>query len=176
MSPITIYHRDTIFTAYKICRSGQIWSNDGHHQANFHEEKFGGGSSCGDEITLAFEWSGSQEPSPEKWPANPNVLYRAPWDGNKRSLWSLVLFPGTTVGLKLVGFCHATISADEEDSEHKRYVLSEMAKLVVGCPTIVVPTVAERNLVSCPQLPKPGLWERLVRSLPNISYMDSPTN
>ena len=153
MSPITIYYRNTIYSAYKICRSGQIWSNDGYHQANFHEEKLGGGSICGNEITLVFEWSGQQAPSPDRWPASPNVLYRVPWEGDQSKLWSLVLFPGTTVGLRLVGFCHVTITSDDEGFEHKNHVLSEMAKLAVGCPTIVVPKAAERNLVPRLKLP-----------------------
>src|SRR5690554_512808 len=170
MSPITIYHRNTIYSAYKICRSGQIWSKDGYQQANFHEEKFGGGSICGSEITLIFEWSGQQAPSPEKWPAEPNVLYRAPWGGDESKLWSLVLFSGTTDDLRLVGFCHVTINSDDAGFEHKHDILSEIAKLVVGCPTIVVPEAAKRSLVPPPELPKPGLWQRLIRSLSNMSF------
>lgn len=166
-TPITIYHRDTIYTAYKICRSRQIWSNDGHKQANFHEEKFGGGSICGDEVTLAFEWRGPRESSPPKWPAEPNVLYWAPWDANKDSLWSLVLFPGTKNGLKLVGLSHVSISSNDEEFEHKQFLLSEMAKLIVGCPQTVVPNVHQREICSCPQLPPPSLWEKFIRLLSN---------
>jgi hypothetical protein len=167
-APITIYHRDTIYTAYRICRSRQIWSNDGHQQANFHEEKFGGGSICGDEVTLIFEWDGPLETTPTQWPASPNILYRIPWDGNKNSLWSLVLFPGTEHGLKLVGLSHATILDNDLEFDHKKFLLSAMASLIVGGAEITVPIATKRRRYSCPPMPRPSIGERLRGLLPSF--------
>lgn len=160
---ITIHHRDTIYAAYKICLSRQIWSQDGYQQANFHENELGGGSICGDEVTLSFQWAGPVEQSPRKWPGRPNILYRVPWLGNANSLWSLILFPGTNTGLKLVGISHVSISADQE-LEHKQFLVSEMAKLVVGCPQVIVPTADQKLICTCAQLPPQSFWNWMKRA------------
>lgn len=59
LSLFVMHHRTDVYAAYKIIKSKHIWSKDGYEQANFHTERYGGGSDCKNEITLNFEWRGS---------------------------------------------------------------------------------------------------------------------
>lgn len=137
--PITIYHRDTIDLAYQVCRSRQLWSEDGQGQANFHTDKFGGGSICGDQITMIFEWSGPLELLSQDSQPSPNTLYWGATEADYQRLWSLVLAAGTTEGLRLVGISDVLIAAAGPEREDQLFVLAELTKLLPGNPKITVP-------------------------------------
>ncbi|EJE8535942.1 hypothetical protein ACWOVX_004248 [Vibrio vulnificus] len=162
-----LYHRTSIYTAYKIINSQQIWSNDGYEQANFHTEKFGGGSDCEDEITLHFKWSGgspielpnkwvgnipSHVPVPKKWPGLPNTLYKAYMSG-KSKLWALVLFPGTVQNLAIVDCSDVTIKSERE-LKYKEYIFKEILNSLSNSPIPVsVPEPKNRRNIHLPKLP-----------------------
>ncbi|MCY1404342.1 hypothetical protein D9M71_195480 [compost metagenome] len=139
-----IYHRTKIETAYKIVKTRQIWSKDPYAQANFHNQKFGGGSDCHDEITLEFMWSGTMQKS-EPWPASPNVLHWTSWEGAPDTLFTLALFPGTSDHLTLVGVSNISPSDNYPLSNRikEEYIAYIKHQCSYGLP-IQVPTKAER--------------------------------
>ncbi len=144
-APITIYHRDSIYLANKVCKSKQIWSEDGTGQANFHTDRYGGGSICEQEVTLIFEWSGEVAFKGDSSKPEPNILYWEPWGADRENLWSLTLAMGSSKGLKLVGVSHIRIEDDDTEREQKLYALSQMAKLLVNELIITVPLLHERT-------------------------------
>lgn len=157
-APITIYHRDSIYLAYKVIKSQHIWSEDGQGQANFHTSRFGGGSECQQEITLIFEWTGPVEFKADSSKRNPNTLYWEPW-GDSEALWSLTLGIGTTDGLKLVGISDVQISDSDPERAEKIYVLSQLAKLLVNNIEISNPEPSERKFT---QVPTQGRFNRFM--------------
>jgi len=155
------YHRTDIYNAYKKIASQQTWSKDGYSQANFHTEKYGGGSDCKNEITLHFEWNGKiANGEPNEWPGPPNVLFEKMWSGNSEKLWSLFLFPGTNSDLVLTGFSNIEIQ-EGDDFEHKNHVMKEIEKLLISPIQVAVPHKNQRKNIVVPQLPKNSLFSRL---------------
>lgn len=131
-----IYHRTDIYSAYQIAKSQQIWSNDSYGQANFHTEKYGGGSDCKNEITLEFEWKGAcVKGEPQQWPGNVNTLYSINWLGNDDHLWSLCLFPGSNSGLYLNDFCEVAIPDD--DNKIKKEATLALLKDIIQCQILL---------------------------------------
>lgn len=131
-----IYHRTDIYSAYQIAKSQQIWSNDPYGQANFHTEKYGGGSDCKNEITLEFEWKGvCVKGTPRPWPGNVNTLYSINWLGNDDLLWSLCLFPGSNNGLYLNDFFELAIPDD--NNKVKKEEILDLLKMLMQCPILL---------------------------------------
>lgn len=131
-----VYHRTDIYSAYQIAKNQKIWSDYPYGQANFHTEKYGGGSDCKNEITLEFEWKGAcVKGSPRQWPGNVNTLYSINWLGNDDLLWSLCLFPGSNNGLYLNGFCEVAIPDDNNKVKKEGALI--LLKTLIQCPILL---------------------------------------
>lgn len=155
-----IHHRTGVYAAYKIVKSQNIWSKDGYEQANFHTERYGGGSDCKNEITLNFEWNGSYVANPpDEWPGQVNTLYRNPWVGAPESLWALILFPGTNQGLELIGYSNVEIEENNE-AEHKRFLLKLIDKMIGENLAVSVPLRSERTSVAIPSNKSCSFWRK----------------
>lgn len=156
-----IYHRTKVETAYKIVTSKNMWSKDGHKQANFHTEKFGGGNLCHNEITLVFRWHGKvQRTKATEWPAPPNILHWTPWAAAPDELWTLALFPGTNNNLTLIDICEIQTSDEYSTlTETEKYVLIEKirSEILTGIP-IQAPSLQHiNNANKTPN--KPPAWD-----------------
>lgn len=158
---IDMHHRTDVYAAYKIVKSKHIWSKDGYEQANFHTERYGGGSDCKNEITLNFQWRGAYiDTTPDKWPGSVNTLYRSPWAGAPESLWALILFPGTNKGLELVGYSNVDIP-DDDEKEHKKHLLGLIDGMLGEKVYVSVPYKHERATLTIPQLKPSSFWAKI---------------
>lgn len=158
-----IYHRTDVDTAFKIVISKQIWSKDGYGQANFHTEKYGGGSQCKNELTLAFEWKGKVlENEPKKWPGKKNILYCVPWAGDTDRLWSMVLFKGTDENLFFIGLDKIEIPVDEEKKNKEETIRFINSKLKAPL-AIKVPEEINRVNVTSDSSNKGALLKKIER-------------